>query len=246
MKGSYLGPCYDSQDIKKDLDKKNAVYRKLDEAQLIDETVKHLSNKKFVGWFSGRMEFGPRSLGARSILADSRLPEVQKKLNLKIKYRESFRPFAPSVLSEKANEWFKMTRESPYMLFVTKIADSKRIKGNDNKNELSGFKKLDIIRSKIPAVTHIDYTSRVQTVHKETNPRYHLLINKFYEITGCPVIVNTSFNVRGEPIVCSVNDAFNCFMTTELDVLVIENYILLKKDQVKLEHSNFLKNYELD
>ena len=192
------------------------------------------------------MEFGPRALGNRSILGDPRSSEMQKNLNLKVKYRESFRPFAPSILKEDLAEWFNITEDSPYMLMVANINKEKTIKMTEDQKKLFGIDKLNIKRSEIPAVTHVDYSARIQTVHKETNEKYFNLIKKFKGKTNCPVIVNTSFNVRGEPIVCSVNDAFNCFMTTDLDVLVIENYILLKKDQVKLEHSNSLKNYELD
>ena len=192
------------------------------------------------------MEFGPRSLGNRSILADPRSPKMQKQLNLKVKYRESFRPFAPSVLSEHTNEWFDIDVDSPYMLFVANVRKDKCIKITEKHNKLFGIEKLNITRSKIPAVTHVDYSARIQTVHKETNPYFHKLISNFYKKTDCPILINTSFNVRGEPIVCSPTDAFKCFMGTELDVLVIGNYLLLKNEQDKNLTINYEKLYELD
>jgi carbamoyltransferase len=233
MKGAYLGPEFKDDDIKMELKACGAVYKKLSEDELIDKVSTALADEKIVGWMQGRMEFGPRALGARSIIADPRSPIMQKQLNLKIKYRESFRPFAPSVLREDVNEWFQHNTDSPYMLFVADIQkDKQRIMTSDEKN-LFGINKLNVPRSSVPAITHVDYSARIQTVHIDTNPRYHALISKFKEKTGYPLIVNTSFNVRDEPIVCTPTDAFNCFMGTELDVLVIGNYILYKEQQDK-------------
>jgi carbamoyltransferase len=233
MKGAYLGPEFKDDDIKKELKACGAVYKKLSEAELIDKVSTALVDQKVVGWMQGRMEFGPRALGGRSIIADPRSPVMQKQLNLKIKYRESFRPFAPSVLREDVNEWFQHNTDSPYMLLVADIQkDKQRIMTSDEKN-LFGINKLNVPRSSVPAITHVDYSARIQTVHIDTNPRYHALISKFKEKTGYPLIVNTSFNVRDEPIVCTPTDAFNCFMGTELDVLVIGNYILYKEQQDK-------------
>ena len=192
------------------------------------------------------MEFGPRALGARSILADPRSERMQKELNLKIKFRESFRPFAPSVLREDVKEWFELNYDSPYMLLVSDVKKEKQITMSEKDNKLFGIDKLNIKRSSIPAITHVDYSARIQTVHKETNPKYYDLINEFKKITNCPVLVNTSFNVRGEPIVCSVEDAFNCFMGTNLDVLVIENFILFKEDQDKSLLKDYKNKFELD
>ena len=192
------------------------------------------------------MEFGPRALGARSILADPRSEKMQKELNLKIKFRESFRPFAPSVLREDVKEWFELNYDSPYMLLVSDVKKEKQITMSEKDNKLFGIDKLNIKRSSIPAITHVDYSARIQTVHKETNPKYYDLINEFKKITNCPVLVNTSFNVRGEPIVCSVEDAFNCFMGTNLDVLVIENFILFKEDQDKSLLKDYKNKFELD
>ena len=192
------------------------------------------------------MEFGPRALGGRSILADPRSEKMQKELNLKIKYRESFRPFAPSILREDVSDWFELDYDSPYMLLVSEVKKSKQIKMTDKDQHLFGIEKLNIKRSQIPAITHVDYSARIQTVHKETNPRYYELITEFKKITNCPVLVNTSFNVRGEPIVCSVEDAFNCFMGTNLDILVLENYILYKKDQDQSLLKDYKNKFELD
>ena len=192
------------------------------------------------------MEFGPRALGARSILADPRSEKMQKELNLKIKFRESFRPFAPSVLREDVNEWFEIDYDSPYMLLVSDIKKEKQINMSENDKKLFGIDKLNIKRSSVPAITHVDYSARIQTVHKETNPKYHDLINEFKKITNCPVLVNTSFNVRGEPIVCTVDDAFNCFMGTNLDILVIENFLLFKEDQDKSLLKDYKNKFELD
>ena len=199
-----------------------------------------------MGWFQGRMEFGPRALGGRSILADPRSDKMQKELNLKIKFRESFRPFAPSVLRDEVNEWFELNNDSPYMLLVSEVKKDKQIKMRIGDEKLFGIDKLNIKRSSIPAITHVDYSARIQTVHRETNPRYYDLIKEFKKNTNCPVLVNTSFNVRGEPIVNSIEDAFNCFMGTNLDILVIENFILLKKDQDQKLIKNYKNEFELD
>ncbi len=240
MKGSYLGPNFSNDEIEKTLIKLNAKYEKVSDSDLISKIAFNLSKEKIVGWFQGKMEFGPRALGARSILADPRSEKMQKELNLKIKFRESFRPFAPSVLREDVFNWFEMDCDSPYMLLVSEIKKSKQIKMNDDDKKLFGIDKLNVKRSLIPAVTHVDYSARVQTVHSNTNKKYYDLINEFKNITKCPVLVNTSFNVRGEPIVCSVEDAFNCFMGTKLDILAIENFILYKENQ----SPNLLKDYK--
>jgi len=213
---------------------------------MIEQTSQALADGKAVGWFQGRMEFGPRSLGSRSILGDPRSEKMQKTLNLKVKYRESFRPFAPSVLREDVTEWFELDYDSPYMLLVGDVRKDKRIEMTKEEESLFGIDKLNIKRSSIPAVTHVDYSARIQTVHKKTNPKYHALITKFKEKTGCPVIVNTSFNVRGEPIVCSPKNAFKCFMGTELDLLVMGNCLLKKVEQNKSLIDNYKGKYELD
>jgi carbamoyltransferase len=206
-----------------------------------------LAEEKIIGWFQGRMEFGPRALGNRSIIGDARSPEMQKKMNLKIKFREGFRPFAPSVLAEHADEWFELDQQSPYMLLVADVKKKKQRAMTKAEKNLWGIEKLNVIRSKIPAVTHVDYSARIQTVHKEDNPLYHQLITTFYKKTGCPVIVNTSFNVRGEPIVATPLDAYKCFMRTDIDILVLGNYILQKEHQPKF-HDDLLwrQTYELD
>ncbi len=246
MKGSYIGPSFNNDEIEKSLTKLGAVYKNYNDDEITKNTAKELSKGMAVGWFQSRMEFGPRALGARSIIADPRSEEMQKILNLKIKFRESFRPFAPSILYEDLVKWFNIEAESPYMLLVADINENLKIKLNKEQNNLFGIDKLNVKRSVIPAVTHVDYSARIQTVHKNTNPKYHALISKFKEITGCPILVNTSFNVRGEPIVCTPEDAFNCFMGTELDILVIENNILYKSDQ-KIEYNKDYKNkYLLD
>ena len=244
MRGSYLGPSYSTSEVEKRLGNLGAVFTTRDSKSVIDETAKALAEGKAIGWFQGRMEFGPRALGARSIIADARSPEMQKVLNLKVKYRESFRPFAPSVLREDVSDWFELRDDSPYMLLVADVVKSKQIKPEVNKS-LYGIDLLNQVRSAIPAVTHVDYSARVQTVHKETNPRYHSLIAEFKRLTGCPVIVNTSFNVRGEPIVESPEDAFRCFMGTEIDVLVVENCILYK-DQQTVQRSRYETTFALD
>ncbi len=246
MRGSYLGPEFDQQEIVEQLTKCGAVFETHSEADLVDKVANLLANGKAVGWINGRMEFGPRALGGRSILADPRSSSMQKLLNLKIKFRESFRPFAPSVLREDLLDWFDLDVDSPYMLFVANVADNKRKLLPELEKSLFGIDKLNYVRSDIPAVTHVDYSARIQTVHQETNPRYYALIKKFKEITGCPILVNTSFNVRGEPIVCSPEDAFRCFMSTGLDVLVVGNAVLHKTLQSKELSINYQANYDLD
>ena len=218
----------------------------LNEEDLINKTAEDLKNGNAIGWFQGRMEFGPRALGNRSILGDPRSEKMQKNLNLKVKYRESFRPFAPSVLIENLSDWFDLRYESPYMLIVADIKDEKKIEMTKEQNNLFGIDKLNIKRSEIPAVTHVDYSARIQTVDPKTNLKYYNLIKKFKEKTNCPVVVNTSFNVRGEPIVNTPQDAFNCFMGTELDNLVIGNCYLIKKDQDPSLKKDYKKNFELD
>ena len=246
MKGSYLGTEYNQEEIERELKAAGANFETLKYEDLIDKTSEFLSNEKAIGWFQGRMEFGPRALGGRSILGDPRSDKMQKNLNLKVKYRESFRPFAPSILREDLSEWFEMNVDSPYMLLVADINSDKKIEMTDEQRKLFGINKLNIKRSEIPAVTHVDYSARIQTVTKETNNRYYDLISKFKEKTGCPVIVNTSFNVRGEPIVNTPTDAFNCFMGTELDYLVIGNCILDKNNQNTKLKKNYTKKFELD
>ena len=246
MNGSYLGPKFSDDQVEDELKNCGANFKKLTSDQIIKDTAKALSEEKVVGWFQGRMEFGPRSLGNRSIIADSRSEKIQKNLNLKVKYRESFRPFAPAVLFEKASEWFEINCESPYMLLVADVKKSKQLKMTEEQKNLFGIDKLNIKRSSIPSVTHVDYSARIQTVHKETNPLFYKLIEEFERITKYPVLVNTSFNVRGEPIVCSATDAFNCFMGTDLDILVCNNFILHKDDQNKDLLSEYKSKYELD
>ena len=228
MKGAYLGPKLSEKNVEDQLKKLKARYTKKSSSEISSIVAKELSNGKTVGWFQGRMEFGPRALGGRSILADPRSDKMQKELNLKIKFRESFRPFAPSILREEVSNWFELNYDSPYMLLVSDVKREKQITMSEKDKKLFGIDKLNIKRSSIPAITHVDYSARIQTVHKETNLKYYNLINEFKKITDCPVLVNTSFNVRGEPIVCSVEDAFNCFMGTNLDILAIENYLLIK------------------
>jgi carbamoyltransferase len=246
MNGSYLGPQFTDDQVENELKSCGANYKKLTSDQIIKDTAKALSEEKAVGWFQGRMEFGPRSLGNRSIIADSRSEKMQKNLNLKVKYRESFRPFAPAVLFEKVSEWFEINCESPYMLLVADVKKSKQLQMTDEQKKLFGIDKLNIKRSSIPSVTHVDYSARIQTVHKETNSIFYKLIEEFERITECPVLVNTSFNIRGEPIVCTATDAFNCFMGTDLDVLVCNNFILYKGNQHKDLVSNYKNKYELD
>ena len=246
MQGSYLGPLYSQNEIEKSLNELGAKFQVYQEDILIDKTADDISNGLAIGWFQGRMEFGPRALGGRSIIGDPRSSKMQKNLNLKVKYRESFRPFAPSVLLEDVSKWFKINTESPYMLLVAPINEKKQLKMSDQENKLFGIEKLNISRSEIPAVTHVDYSARIQTVNKETNPKYFKLISKFKEKTGCPVIVNTSFNVRGEPIVNTPEDAFNCFMGNELDKLVIGNCDLDKQEQNPNLKKDYSEKFELD
>ncbi len=246
MKGSFLGTYFEQMEIEKELKSVGAHYETFNYEELIDKTAEFLSQEKAIGWFQGRMEFGPRSLGSRSILGDPRSERMQKNLNLKVKYRESFRPFAPSILREDLSSWFDMNVDSPYMLFVSDINKNKKIEMTEEQKNLFGIEKLNIKRSEIPAVTHVDYSARVQTVTKETNSRFYNLILKFKKKTGCPVLVNTSFNVRGEPIVNTPTDAFNCFMGTNLDYLVIGNCILEKNKQKQNFKNNFPDRFELD
>ena len=246
MNGSYLGPQFTDDQVEDELKSIGANYKKLTLDQVIKDTAKALSEEKAVGWFQGRMEFGPRSLGNRSIIADSRSEKMQKNLNLKVKYRESFRPFAPAVLFEKVSEWFDINSESPYMLLVADVKKSKQLQMTEEQKNLFGIDKLNIKRSNIPSVTHVDYSARIQTVHKETNSMFHKLIEEFERITKYPVLVNTSFNVRGEPIVCTATDAFNCFMGTDLDVLVCNNFILYKNEQNINLITDYKNKYKLD
>jgi len=246
MRGSYLGPDYDQNEIETRLTDAGAVFETLDETAMIDVTAQALADGKAIGWFQGRMEFGPRALGGRSFLGDARSPEMQKLLNLKVKYRESFRPFAPSVLREDLAEWFDLDCNSPYMLIVSDIAEKRRKQMSEEEQALFGIDKLNVARSSVPAVTHVDYSARIQTVHADTNPRYHALISRFKDLTGCPVIVNTSFNVRGEPIVCTPEDAFHCFMGTETEMLVIGNAVLRKESQDPAMKRDYKDAFELD
>lgn len=246
MQGSYLGCEFADDEIKRRLAAVGAVFEEHSQAQMLKHAATALSNQQVVGWFQGRMEFGPRSLGGRSILGDPRSEAMQRTLNLKIKYRESFRPFAPSVLCERVGEWFELDGDSPYMLLVDQVKHEKCVQMSDDQEALFGIEKLNIPRSEIPAVTHVDYSARIQTVHEETNPLYHGLISAFDRLSGCPVVVNTSFNVRGEPIVCSPEDAFNCFMGTEMDVLAIGNFILRKADQDPSLAKDYKHAFKLD
>lgn len=246
MKGAYLGPEFDQKEIEQRLSKAGAVFTTVSDEELINITAQALADGKAVGWHQGRMEFGPRALGGRSIIADPRSPTVQKQLNLKVKYRESFRPFAPSVLREDVSDWFQIDTDSPYMLLVADVAKSKQLPMSEEQKKLFGIDKLNVPRSQIPAITHVDYSARIQTVHKETNPKYYHLIAKFKELTGCPVLVNTSFNVRGEPIVCTPEDAFHCLMGTEIELLVVGNCILEKEKQDQSLARDYKNAYELD
>ena len=246
MKGSYLGPEFTDNEIETELIACGARFKKLSEAEMIEEVASALADVKAVGWMQGRMEFGPRALGGRSIIADPRSPVMQKQLNLKVKYRESFRPFAPSVLREDVGDWFKHETDSPYMLFVADVQNDKRRTMTEEEEALFGIDKLNVPRSSVPAITHVDYSARIQTVHAETNPKYHAVISKFKAKTGCPLVVNTSFNVRGEPIICSPKDAFKCFMGTEMDVLAVGNYLLYKEQQDEALKENYEERYELD
>ncbi len=246
LNGSYIGPSFNNDKIEAELLGCGAKFEKINDNEIIKRVVNSLSDQKIVGWMHGRMEFGPRALGSRSIIADPRSSSMQKELNLKIKFRESFRPFAPSILREDINNWFDNDFDSPYMTFVSKLKSEKRISITEEEKKLKGFQKLNVKRSIIPSVTHVDYTSRVQTVHANTNPLYYNLIRNFKEKTGCPILLNTSFNIRGEPIVCTPTDAFKCFMGTEIDVLSIGNYFLLKDKQDQNLINNYKNHYELD
>jgi carbamoyltransferase len=246
MSGSYLGPSFDQKETERRLTNAGARFQSLTDDEVISRTAQALERGKAIGWFQGRMEFGPRALGNRSIIGDPRSPDMQSILNLKVKYRESFRPFAPSVLRSDVSDWFDIDTDSPYMLMVADVTEGRRIKMTSEQQSLFGIEKLNVPRSDIPAVTHVDYSARIQTVHKETNPQYHALISAFKELSGCPVVVNTSFNVRGEPIVGTPEDAFRCFMGTEIEVLVVGNCYLTKDDQdpsLKLDYS---EAFELD
>jgi len=247
MKGSYLGPAFPDAEIERFLDSIGAVYEKLGTDALIDRTAQLLASECVVGWLQGRMEFGPRALGNRSILGDPRSPKMQSVMNLKVKFRESFRPFAPSVLREHVSEYFALDEDSPYMLLVAPVRETRRIPMTAQQQALFGIEKLNVLRSDIPAVTHVDYSARVQTVHSATNPVYHTLLSRFHALTGCPVLVNTSFNVRGEPIVCTPQDAYRCFMRTEMDYLVVGSFLLDRRRQPpRREDGDWRKEYELD
>jgi carbamoyltransferase len=246
MKGAYLGPCFGNADVARRLTDAGAKFTVYEDADLFGHSADALVAGKAVGWFQGRMEFGPRALGNRSILGDARSRTMQSLLNLKVKYRESFRPFAPSVLREDVEDWFEIDADSPYMLLVADVQERRRIAMSAEEQRLFGIDKLNVPRSEIPAVTHVDYSARIQTVHEETNPRYHALISAFKTRTGCPVIVNTSFNIRGEPIVCTPEDAFRCFMGTDIEVLVVENCFLRKEDQDQKLTQDYRRSFELD
>jgi carbamoyltransferase len=246
MHGSYLGPEYSQPDVERRLTEAGAKFTVLSGCDLLTACVDALAAEKAVGWFQGRMEFGPRALGARSILGDPRSPAMQSLLNLKVKFRESFRPFAPSVLREHVSDWFELNADSPYMLLVADVVERRRKPMTAEQQKLFGIEKLNVPRSDIPAVTHVDYSARIQTVHRETNPRYHALLERFHERTGCPVLVNTSFNVRGEPIVCTPEDAFRCFMGTNIEVLVVGNCFLAKEDQDPKLSLDYKSAFELD
>jgi carbamoyltransferase len=246
MSGSYLGPKYDQSEVEERLRSAGARFCVLSDQDLMKVCVDSLDAGRALGWFQGRMEFGPRALGARSILGDARSPQMQSILNLKVKYRESFRPFAPSVLREEVSQWFELDTDSPYMLLVADVARSRRRAMNAEELSRFGIDKLKVPRSDIPAVTHVDNSARVQTVHKETNPRYHALLTSFFQRTGCPVLVNTSFNVRGEPIVCTPEDAFRCFMGTEIEALAVGNCFLQKEAQNRNLKRNYRDSFDPD
>ncbi len=244
---SLLGPKYSDEQIELALKEEGASYKNLDYSDIPDAAANLINEGNIIGWFQGRLEFGPRALGARSIIGDPRNPDMQQKMNLKIKYRESFRPFAPAVLNEAVSEWFELEKESPYMLLTAAVRENKRLKIQTTESAFTGLQKLSMKRSQIPAVTHVDYSARIQTVKRQDNPLFYDMINKFYKKTGCPVIINTSFNVRGEPLVCSPQDAFNCFMRTEMDFLIIGIFLLDKKDQKKpIADTAWRKVFELD
>jgi carbamoyltransferase len=247
MRGAYLGPRYSTEEILRYLDSIGARYERLEDAALMPRLAEILADEKVVGWFQGRMEFGPRALGGRSIIGDARSAKMQSVMNLKIKYRESFRPFAPAVKVEKVSQWFEIDRPSPYMLLVAPVQERRRIAMNEEQQQLFGIDKLNVPRSDVPAVTHVDYSARIQTVQSNTNPRFHSLLDAFEARTGCPVLVNTSFNVRGEPIVCTPADAYRCFMRTEMDYLVLENVLLAKQNQPEWkETGDWRKEFTLD
>ena len=247
MNGSYLGPKFSPVEIRRQLDRSGAVYTEFEDAKLFAKLAEALEQEAVVGWFQGRMEFGPRSLGGRSIIGDPRSEKMQSVMNLKIKYRESFRPFAPAVLAEDVSDYFELDRSSPYMLIVAPVRDELRVPMTEEQQRLFGIEKLNLRRSSLPAITHVDYSARIQTVHRETNPRFHALLSSFRDRTGCSVLVNTSFNVRGEPIVCTPEDAYRCFMRTEMDYLVVENFLMLKTDQPTWEKDDAWKQeFELD
>lgn len=247
QRGSFLGPAYSDAEIADFLKTRSIPFERYEEDELLTRTAQFLAEERVVGWFQGRMEFGPRALGARSILADARSPHMQKKLNLKIKFRESFRPFAPSILAEEVSNYFEIDRPSPYMLLVAEVKKEWQKPMSEEERALFGIDKLNVVRSTIPAVTHVDYSARLQTVHQETHPRFWKLLKKFYELTGCPLLVNTSFNVRGEPIVCTPLDAYRCFMRTEMDYLVMGSFILDKRSQPEFKDtSDWKKQFVLD
>jgi carbamoyltransferase len=247
MRGSYLGPSFTNEAIRRYLDSIKAPYEQVDDQELMPRLAKILATENVVGWFQGRMEFGPRALGGRSIIGDARSREMQSVMNLKIKYRESFRPFAPAIKAEKVSEWFEIDRASPYMLMVAPVTKQRRIPMTQEQQQFFGIEKLNVPRSDIPAITHVDYSARIQTVHRETNPRFYTLLEAFESLTSCPLLVNTSFNVRGEPIVCTPEDAYRCFMRTEMDYLVLENILLTKKDQPPWQESgDWRKEFALD
>jgi carbamoyltransferase len=246
MRGSFLGPSFNNEEIETELNKCGAIYSKIEDIELIDRVSSKIIESKAIGWMQGRMEFGPRALGARSIIADPRSPDMQKQLNLKVKYRESFRPFAPSILKEYVGEWFEIRSDSDYMMFVSHIKENKKIQIESTEEMIFGIDKLNIQRSAVPSVTHVDYSARIHTVKEKYNSLYYKLLSKFNEKTGCPILINTSFNIRGEPIVCTPKEAFNCFMGTDLDVLVIGNFFLEKHEQNKKLIKNYKKSYELD
>ena len=246
MNGAYLGPNYTQSDIERRLASVGARFETVSEPVKIERTARDLVEGRAVGWFQGRMEFGPRALGGRSILGDARSQTMQKTLNLRVKYRESFRPFAPSVLREEVGNWFEIDEDSPYMLLVAAVNKKRRRQMTAEKQALFGIDKLNVVRSEIPAVTHVDYSARIQTVHRDTNPAYHALISAFHGLTGCPVLVNTSFNVRGEPIVCTPEDAFRCFMGTGIERLVVGNCLLSKEVQNVSLKRDYKGSFELD
>ena len=247
MKGSYLGPEFNNSSIESFLKKNNYSYEKLNDMDLTEKIADLIAENNVIGWFQGRMEFGPRALGSRTIIGDARSSDMQKTMNLKIKYRESFRPFAPSVRAENISDYFEIDRESPYMLLVANLKKDRQVSMSMEENSYFGLDKLNVVRSELPAITHVDYSARIQSVNKTTNPRYHEMLTKFNNKYGCPVIVNTSFNVRGEPIVCTPRDAYLCFMRTEMDYLTMGNFLLNKKKQEPLSgDSDWKSEFELD